>query len=180
MLPRSLLLTAPLILLLSACQQAAWKAGASADDFSRDEQNCRAQTHGDQAATHQCLRDQGWSIAAFSAASGEPAASAASEAATASSTSAPLDTDAKSKQLNSSAAPAPQSADPLQKLSVQTWWKAGAQAADFNRDATLCLQQLGDQHTPDYAQHLYTRAMANCLRTHGWYAGHDPVYTPLR
>lgn len=154
---RSLPVLGLLIFTLSGCQQAAWKAGAGADDLNRDEQTCRKQTPDDDTAVKQCLRDKGWTITDFStSAANENAALAAA----------------------ASSNPAP--SDPLQRQSVQTWWKAGALAADFHVDENICLEQLGTQHTPNYAQHLYTGAMINCLREHGWSAGRDPVYTPLR
>ncbi len=154
---RPLLVPLPLIWALCACQQAAWKAGASADDLQRDQQACRARASGDDAASRQCLREKGWTVA-------EPGAA--------------LDNN----DTVPASAPAPKRApsDPLQKQSVQTWWKAGAQAADFNTDANTCAEQLGAQHTPDFVKHLYTRALVNCLHARGWFAGQDPAYTPLR
>ncbi|HET8710646.1 MAG TPA: hypothetical protein VFM32_04680 [Spongiibacteraceae bacterium] len=195
MSPRALLILTPFAFVLCACQQAAWKAGANADDLKHDEQTCRAQSHDDQNATKQCLRAKGWTITEFN----EPDDAAAAEMTTptASTSQAPLEQSARENSesavsavgnettANSApsglvAATSTRNTDPLQKQSVQTWWKAGAQAADFNKDAGVCLEQLGAQHTPDYAQHLYTRSMVSCLRTRGWIAGHDPVYTPLR
>lgn len=186
---------------LTACQQAAWKAGASADDFNRDEKICRTQAN-DAATIQQCLRDKGWTIADLSApvdaAPEEPinvsiekpavaplrapvsqqsgAQNSASQPAVAATKAA--ETKIESASVSTPATkPAP---DPLQKQSVQTWWKAGAQSADFHVDADACLKQLGEEHTPNYAKHLYTRALVNCLQGRGWYAGANAVYTPLR
>lgn len=202
---RALFVLAPLILMLSACQQAAWKAGATADDLKRDEQACRAQTPADDAAIKQCLRGKGWAVTDFSPATESDTAENNPAPNTAISPTAqpvvtPLSKTASPKSGavasaennavksenpadNAAIADAPTSKrapDPLQRQSVQSWWKAGAQAADFNTDANACLEQLGAQHTPDYTQHLYTRAMVSCLRARGWFAGRDPVYTPLR
>lgn len=187
-----LLVLCPLV--LCGCQQMAWKAGASADDFKRDEQICREQGR-DDSDVAQCLRDKGWSLASFStpADGGEviPAPEEAN-AATAPDNPSPLTESvspqpAPSSQAGNKADPVAikneKSAapiNPLQRQSVQTWWKAGAHAADFQIDAERCLTQLGEQHTPDYAKRLYTRGMVSCLREHGWYAGSGPVYTPLR
>lgn len=178
---RALFLFAPFLLALGGCQQAAWKAGASADDFKRDEIACRS-THNDDALVSQCLRDKGWSVANFEAPIDD------AEMQTPGNANTPVDQAAPppltGNVRNSNDPPIEKkltaSADPLHRQSVQTWWKAGAQAADFQVDAERCLTQLGEQHTPDYAKHLYTRALVQCLRESGWYAGRDPVYTPLR
>lgn len=189
---------APFLVLLSValtgCQQAAWKAGASADDFKRDELACKEQA-GDDAAISQCLRNKGWSLANFDAQADSEYSSTTNESTpTPESAPPPLSesvrksptpsaqTDAteEPKAIASKSGKAAAPADPMQRQSVQTWWKAGAQAADFQIDADRCLSQLGEQHKPDYAKRLYTRATVTCMRERGWYAGRDPVYTPLR
>lgn len=182
------------ILTLCGCQQAAWKAGATADDFKRDEQICRAQTT-DDAEVPQCLRDKGWSLANFDASTDDQNIPAANETNTAiiegahspatDSTQTTADSNSPNSMNEANAVAtkterSTASTDPLQRKSVQTWWKAGAHAADFQIDADRCLTQLGEQHVPDYPKHLYTRGMIGCLRAQGWYAGSDPVYTPLR
>lgn len=202
---RQLFVFTPLILVLSACQQAAWKMGASADDLKRDEQICRNQSD-DDAAIQQCLRSKGWTVTDYSVPVDDNAAasvaSATDNAATAdnitTNTTTPTPTKTSAPRALPSGTTAPPTtinsgtaktnipdvkrapADPLQRLSVQTWWKAGAQAADFNLDAKTCLDKLGELHAPDYNKRLYTRAMVDCLRERGWYSGRDPVYTPLR
>lgn len=189
---RTLLVSVPLIAALSACQQAAWKAGASADDFNRDERACHS-IDSDEVHIKQCLRDKGWTLAAFAPADDNTPPTTTATAptpliksvsnenrATINSERASDDADDAVIKNGKTAVTPPRAVDPLQKISIQTWWKAGGQAADFDADANTCLAQLGSDHTPDYAQHLYTQAMKSCLRTHGWYAGYDPVYTPLR
>ena len=184
---RTALFFAPFILMLAGCQQAAWKAGASADDLKRDELACRER--GDEAVIVQCLRDKGWYLAEFQSANNDE-----DVIENGSNNSTPLTEPVRDQQNASPTSQVitnPQSPakntekpttnnDPLQKQSVQTWWKAGAHAADFQIDADRCLAQLGEQHIPDYSKRLYTRATINCLRERGWYAGSGPVYTPLR
>jgi hypothetical protein len=201
---RPLLLLVLMISTLSACQQAAWKAGATSEDLKRDEQTCRSQVLDDDAAIKQCLRAKGWTVTDFSSSSDSD--SAASSESTPNVTTSSIAAQPSSSPLNTTVRPennAPTNiaadkkniksaepevnplkkitpSDPLQRVQVQTRWKAGAQAADFNADASVCLEQLGMQHKPDYAKHLFTRATVSCLRARGWYAGSDPVYTPLR
>lgn len=198
---RSLLLVLA-VFTLTACQQAAWKQGGTADDLKRDEQVCRAEMPaGDEEIVKQCLRGKGWTVTDFRTApiedATEPAATESPPTATAlskasdnsaspapdkSMSNAPMPTSATSATSSTTpvAAVKRQSKDPMQRQSIQTWWKAGAQAADFKTDESACLDQLGEQHRPDYVRHLYTRALMGCLQTHGWHAGYDPVYTPLR
>lgn len=179
---RALLFYVPLFFILSGCQHAAWKAGASADDFKHDELSCRT-THNDNAMISQCLRDKGWSLASFAEAADEAAIPMPDSANTAAdkTASSPLIENVRSAEQGSSQPSATATPnDPLQQQSVQSWWKAGAQAADFQIDTEHCLTQLGEQHAPNYEKHLYTRALVRCLRNGGWYAGRDPVYTPLR
>jgi hypothetical protein len=207
MSPRSLFISMSLISMLCACQQAAWKAGASADDFRRDEQVCRAQAHEDSNVTRECLRGKGWTVADLRGAVDEGAEVAGDNAAIAtlppnSSIALPLNSSVSQMPVlrdvqNAAAdthnvagdtvpaniaktAAVSNAPNPLQRHSVQAWWKAGAQAADFNNDVNACVEKLGEQHAPDYQRHLYTLALTNCLRERGWYAGSDPVYTPLR
>lgn len=175
--------------LFSACQQVAWKAGGTSDDLKRDEQACRAQiATADDEALKQCLRTNGWTVTNFKQASVaeeiapeniEPAPTPTDKSAAAATTtvpSAPIPSTAANKPIATAAKPK----DPMQRQSIQTWWKAGAQASDFKAAESVCISELGEQHTPDYAQHLYTRALMSCLQTRGWHAGYDPVYTPLR
>ncbi|HEY3699274.1 MAG TPA: hypothetical protein VGK97_08085 [Spongiibacteraceae bacterium] len=205
---RSLLLVFAVFTLI-ACQQAAWKQGGTAEDLKRDEQACQAKVPaGDDELVKQCLRGKGWTVTDFRTAPTEDETeSAAAEAppsptapalsnktsdintsptpdkSTSNAPVPPPATSAAPATPTSSAAPAAvkrQPKDPMQRQSIQTWWKAGAQAADFKTDESACLDQLGEQHRPDYVQHLYTRALMSCLQTHGWHAGYDPVYTPLR
>ena len=190
----------PLLLILAlfplaACQQVAWKAGSTGDDLKRDEQICRAQIRTeDDDALKGCLRAKGWTVTDFKR---EPAAEEAAPENAMANDPAPVaavdsgKTVASTGTTSTASVAAPATAttkpaavakpkDPLQRQSVQTWWKAGAQASDFKVDESACLTQLGETHTPDYVQHLYARALMNCLQTRGWHAGYDPVYTPLR
>ena len=179
---------APFIVVLAGCQQAAWKAGANADDLKRDELACRER--GDESAIVQCLRDKGWYLAEFQRPTDEEDvvdnngidnSTPLTEPVREQQNSLPTNIVTTNPQPSAKNTEKPITKnDPLQKQSVQTWWKAGAHAADFQIDAERCLAQLGEQHTPDYPKRLYTRATINCLRERGWYAGSGPVYTPLR
>jgi hypothetical protein len=199
---RSLLVLFPFILFVSACQQIAWKAGATAEDLKRDEHTCRAQTPASDADIRQCLHNKGWTIANTGASLNDDAVIDSPEERAATTAQTPFTTtqtpattnQAPASPLSQSVSHSPSTPahaadtektatatpNPLRKQSVQSWWKAGAQASDFNIDINSCLTQLGEQHTPDYTQHLYTRAMTDCLRTHGWFAGSNPTFTPLR
>jgi len=189
-MPLRRILALPLLFALSACQQAAWKAGASADDLRRDEASCRAQ-QSEAIATAQCLRDKGWKVADYQPPpearrsdnierAHSPAANGAPLTETVSAGATPPSGAVTATPREKTAGSMNNPIDPLQKLSVQTWWKAGAQAGDFDRDSDGCLSQLGEQHRPDYPAHLYSRALVECLRERGWRAGYDPVYAPLR
>lgn len=172
-------LTAALLLALAGCSQVAWKTGGSAEDLKRDEQVCSAQAAAD-TAVRQCLQDKGWSISDFSApptaatAQPSPVAAAAAPARVGAGVAA---TPAATGTLQTAATSAP---DPLAPRAIQTWWKAGGAAADFNVDANACVDQLGSAYQPDYAKHLYSEALVGCLEQRGWHAGYDPVFTPLR
>ena len=162
---------------LTACTQVAWKSGAGTDDLKRDTAACR-EKFSDDDGIKQCLHDKGWTISDFSSpanADAETDTAPAAPTSTASTSAATARTSMPASKPETKIA-----ADPNAKISVQTWWKAGAQAADFNSDASACLQTLGPGDTPDYALHRYSLPLIKCLRQRGWYAGRDPVYKPLR
>lgn len=181
------LLIALALLGSGGCGPIALKQGSSAADLHRDEAECRAQQPTDEG-TSKCLRDKGWTITQFSAPDSAVAASPATSVAPASvsPTSATPSTDSAKAPSENSVALAPKAVapdaavNPQAKVTVQSWWKAGAQAADFNSDANTCVALLGTDHTPDYAARLYSNGLVNCLREHGWRAGYNPVYTAPR
>lgn len=182
---------------IAGCGSVAWKQGAGATDLQRDETECRAQQPSDDAAA-KCMRDKGWTITQFGAPedvvaqsparTSKPAVNDESDTAESAPTGTiavtPLASDAEGKDptLNAKAptADTKTTTSANAKINVQSWWKAGAQAADFNNDANGCVATLGVEHTPDYAKRLYSYGLTQCLRDKGWHAGANPIYAPSR
>lgn len=176
-----------LVLSLTACTQVAWKSGSNGDDLKRDDTACREKFSTDDDIKS-CLQEKGWTISDFRAPAdtvdAAPIVAAGSQSAA---LPAPAKSDGGSVAMipasasTASTAPATKkAADPNAKIVIQTWWKAGAQAADFNTDERACIETLGASSAPDYEKRLYSQPLIKCLQQHGWYAGRDPVYTPLR
>jgi hypothetical protein len=62
-----------------------------------------------------------------------------------------------------------ESVDPMERVSVASWWKLGGTTAGLNRAIDACVAELGDAYRPDPVATEVTVALRGCLRKAGWY-----------
>lgn len=73
------------------------------------------------------------------------------------------------------AAPSPSAAtdapvDPLDRITVNSWWKLGGTPAALDLAVDACVDRLGAEYRPDPAVTVVTRGLLACLRESGWHA----------
>lgn len=172
----SLILFPVLMFGMIGCGPIAWKQGSGAADLQRDETECRAQQPTDDGAA-KCLRDRGWTVTQFAVP--DTTTTPAMPNVKSSPAREVTNRNTNDNEIVTSAVDS-ETVDPQATIIVQSWWKAGAQASDFNVDANSCLNTLGVENTPDYTQHRYSQPLVQCLRERGWRAAQNPTYTPAR
>lgn len=171
-----ILFNAVLIAALGGCTSVSFKQGAGGDEFRRAEANCRSTTSERNAFT-QCMEAKGWwtrsveelsEIGFVPADADEPAASTGTSppAASPSGSTAPATAAKDLAAAPPAAAVAPK--DPLSRMRIAMWAKAGAGGAELTADQDRCLSGLGDAHQPDPVAGTVTRGLYDCLRKQGW------------
>lgn len=143
------------MLVLSGCGgEISYKRGASAQDFQSEKQRCEnASSSGKEI--DQCLQQQGWLVV---------------------SPDKPLiplsrgETKTISVADHAMAETADNPVDPMEKLSINSWWRAGAGPEKLMQDSDSCTSELGEEHSPEANLSLVTRAHLGCMQNKGWAA----------
>ncbi|MDP2867954.1 hypothetical protein [Methyloversatilis sp.] len=188
------LLQSALIAALAGCTGISFKQGAGGEDFRRAEAECRSTTS-ERNAFSRCMDEKGWWTRSMEELSqlgfapvDEDAADIEDEAAVPVAAAAATGTAAGSKPAaapSSGAAPAEKQAgaarpaaavaakaavpkDPLSRLTIAMWAKAGADGSALMVSQAACLSTLGAGHEPDPIAKTVTRGLYDCLRKDGW------------
>ncbi|WP_374337193.1 hypothetical protein [Methyloversatilis sp.] len=170
--------------LLSACSSVSFKQGAGGADFKSDERTCMGTTT-ERTAFLQCMEAKGWwtrsaeelsriNLVSVEESEAGEATAGAGDATDTTSPTATATTTARSPAVGtaqpasqpSRSAPAPK--DPMSRLRIAMWSKAGAGANELIADQNQCLSTLGDTHAPDTTAGTVTRGMYDCLHQRGW------------
>ncbi|MDX1572983.1 MAG: hypothetical protein R3341_03085 [Methylophaga sp.] len=144
------------VFLMTGCgAELSYKRGASADAFQNEKQRCE-NTSSSEKEIDQCLQDQGWLVVSpdkplipSSRGNNRSTISVASDA---------------------MADTAGQPADPMEQLSINSWWRAGAGPEKLMQDSEACTAELGEAHLPKANMSLVTRALLSCMQNEGWAA----------
>lgn len=190
------LLQSALIAALAGCTGVSFKQGAGGEDFRRAEAECKGTTS-ERDAFSRCMDEKGWwtrsmeelsqlgfapvdedaadagdeasaPIAAAAATAGAAGTATGSKpAAAASSSAAPLEKRAGAARPAAAATPAAPK-DPLSRISIAMWAKAGADGSALMASQAACLSSLGAGHEPDPIAKTVTRGLYDCLRKEGW------------
>ena len=147
------------------CASVSYKVGSTARDEQAARDRCRNESH---AAPdfERCMEEQGWIVKQL----GEPAApsdakkTVPAESASSGSQSSPATGDVAPSSKNSGAP----SAEP--PIVVESWFKLGARADEFEAATQRCVAKLGAAHRPEPKSHVVTGEMLDCLRDEGWHA----------
>lgn len=171
-----ILFNAVLIAALGGCTSVSFKQGAGGDEFRRAEASCRSTTSERNAFT-QCMEAGGWwtrsvdelSEIGFVPADADEPTAGTGAAAPATPPSGSATTSTASRGTTAAPpAPAVTPKDPLSRMRIAMWAKAGAGGAELTADQDRCLSGLGDAHQPDLVAGTVTRGMYDCLRKQGW------------
>lgn len=155
-------------LVLTGCGEFSYKRGASANDFQQAKQSCQ-QASGSASEVDHCLKQQGWLVV---------------------SPDKPLTPEADQAVFGQSAAPAlagptvnakidvKATDDPREKVTINSWWKVGAGAAQLAADSKECVDKLGEDYAPKANYTLVTKGLLECMSEKGWYAIQAPASMP--
>lgn len=173
---------------LAGCTSVSFKQGAGGEEFRRAQAACLGTTS-ERSAFTQCMEAKGWwtrsmeelseiglvpvdeeeaeSSSTTSAAS-DPAAPASLAAPAGAPAAAPAAAPGTARASRPANAPAATPKDPLSKMRIAMWAKAGAGGAELMADQAHCLSTLGEAHQPDPLGGTVTRGLYDCLRKQGW------------
>lgn len=143
------------VLVMSGCgAELSYKRGAGADAFQSEKQRCESASASEKEID-QCLQEQGWVVV---------------------SPDKPLiplsrgETKTIAVASDAMAEEALQPVDPLEKLQINSWWRAGAGPEKLMQDSDSCSAELGEDHSPEANLSLVTRAHLGCMQNKGWAA----------
>lgn len=143
------------ILVMTGCgAELSYKRGASADAFQSEKQRCENASSSEKEID-QCLQQQGWLVVSpdkpfIPLSRGESKTIAVADDAMAETADNPV--------------------DPMEKLPINSWWRAGAGPEKLMQDSDLCVTELGEAHSPEANMSLVTRALLSCMQNKGWAA----------
>lgn len=131
-----------------------YKRGASADAFQSEKQRCESASASEREID-QCLQEQGWVVVSpdkplIPLSRGESKTISAAG-------------DALAEEVG-------QPVDPLEKLQVNSWWRAGAGPEKLMQDSESCTSALGEEHSPKANMSVVTRGLLGCMQNKGWAA----------
>lgn len=192
------LLQSALIAALAGCTGISFKQGAGGDDFRRAEAECKSTTSERSAFSRCMDEKGWWTrsmeelsqlgfapvdedATEVEEETGAPVAAAVTSAGAAGATATPKPAAAPSSgaspaEKNAGAArPAAAAAakpavpkDPLSRITIAMWAKAGADGSALMASQAACLSTLGAGHEPDPVGKTVTRGLYDCLRKDGW------------
>ena len=61
-------------------------------------------------------------------------------------------------------------ANPLDKVKISSWWKAGAGPDQLMADGDDCVLELGEEYKPEANFSIVTIGLQMCMKGQGWFA----------
>ena len=192
------LLQSFLIAALAGCTGISFKQGAGGEDFRRAEAECKSTTSERSAFSRCMDEKGWWTRsmeelsqlgfapvdedatevdeeAAAPVAAAVTSAAAAGATATPKPAAAPSSGASLAEKKAGAARPAAAAAakpavpkDPLSRITIAMWAKAGADGSALMASQAACLSTLGAGHEPDPVAKTVTRGLYDCLRKDGW------------
>jgi hypothetical protein len=165
-----LTLPVTLLALLAGCSSISFKQGAGGGELKRAEAACLSTTS-ERSAFAQCMEAKGWWTRSMDELSeiGLVMVEDAEAGATDAGVTLGAPPDAPNRGVPPAAArPAPPKKDPLDRLRIAMWAKAGAGGAELEAARSQCVATLGEAHRSDPAAGTVTRGLYECLRDRGW------------
>ena len=150
----SLILFSSLLVVSGCGGEFSYKRGATATDFQSEKERCESESASEKEID-QCLQQQGWLVVSadkplIPLSRGESKTIAIADDAMAEIDDKPV--------------------DPMEKLQVNSWWRAGAGPEKLMNDSEACTAELGKEHSPEANISLVTRGLLGCMQKKGWAA----------
>lgn len=140
---------------LSGCGDSSYKRGGGADNLVAAQALCR-KGEADTEAYSQCMQAQGWTVLRME--DFDPVATV-------------VPNHDNRRAAADIPAPAPRQAgpaDPLDRYTIGSWWKAGGKPEELKTATQDCVARLGEAHRPAPGSRQATRGLLLCLREQGW------------
>jgi len=143
------------VLVISGCGgEFSYKRGATATDFQSEKDRCESNSSSEKEID-QCLQQQGWLVVnadkpLIPLSRGESKTISIADDAMEEIDDKPV--------------------DPMEKLQVNSWWRAGAGPEKLINDSKACTAELGEEHSPEANMSLVTRGLLGCMQKKGWAA----------
>lgn len=160
-----------LALLQNGCGEIAYKRGASAGDLDSSKKVCPAKSD-DQPGYEKCMTAQGWQLEnldeamAFDALMPVIASKPTQPASTANQQSSDTEkNDSNKAAVDSASKP---ETNPMARLSINSWWKLGGNAADLTKAKNECTKTLGEAHLVDAINQQVSVDFLTCMKEKGW------------
>jgi len=177
-MPRSIFPCAALLgvaIGLAGCGEMVFKRGADPGSMAAAQADCRAAGDAGYVA---CMQGKGFLVKGsqdsvfVEGLLPAPVAGAAAPVETPGMAAAPPGrtpvTTSVEKPASPASRPQPQPVDPLERVSVGSWWKLGGNPEQLAAAQARCVETLGVDHRPVPDSNKVTRAMVDCLRDAGW------------
>ena len=139
----SLILFSSLLVVSGCGGEFSYKRGATATDFQSEKERCESESASEKEID-QCLQQQGWLVV---------------------SADKPLIPLSRGESKTIAIAD-----DAMEKLQVNSWWRAGAGPEKLMNDSEACTAELGKEHSPEANMSLVTRGLLGCMQKKGWAA----------
>lgn len=149
----TVLLMSALLLTLSACGEFSYKRGASATDFLQQKQSCSTENK-EEADVESCLAKSGWIVVGVD----KPLFTSA------------MASENSDQTIAEEKMTPEQAADPLELITIGSWWKTGAAPNALLADSEQCVAELGEAHQTQNNMSLVTRGLVGCMSGKGWFA----------
>ncbi len=143
------------VFVVSGCGgQFSYKRGATVKDFQSEKERCESASSSEKDID-QCLQQKGWLVVdadkpLIPLSRGESKTISIADDAMAETDDNPV--------------------DPMEKLQVNSWWRAGAGPQKLITDSEACTAELGEEHSPEANMSLVTRGLLGCMQKKGWAA----------
>ncbi|MEJ6649592.1 MAG: hypothetical protein ACI9VI_000845 [Candidatus Azotimanducaceae bacterium] len=145
-----------LAMLIGGCAGSfSYKRGAGMADFEQERETCADQNNDEYEIEH-CLKKSGWIVVGAD----KPLAKT------------PLKTieNPDRSVLIVDQVPIEDTLNPLDKIRISSWWKAGAGPEKLLAAGDICVEILGEEYKPEANFSTVTVGLVECMKGEGWFA----------
>lgn len=156
-----LILVSPALLISGCSGDFSYKRGAGMSVFEKERETC-AEKNKEENEIEQCLEDSGWVIVGAD----KPLVEEQFLVEEQPDKIVTLD----GRTVTVDITPVEITTNPLDKINISSWWKAGAGPDKLMSDGDSCVFELGDGYTPEADLSVVTIGFHKCMKDKGWFA----------